>query len=176
MAPVDFVDYIDMNLNDENITPWDGQGGSNKPIPDGEYEFEIKMVEKQTSKKGNPTLVVDLEVVTDGEAKGLTCRQWYSLKQDVDASRRRMKSLILASGIALDGQGGFSAQQLVGAHFIATVRHEEYEDMNAQTGQPVTKTGTRVISERPVAPPEKAAPTPPPPRTRVGANGPQARK
>lgn len=167
----DFVDYVDMNLNDDTLKAWDGE---RTPAPNpGTYIFAITKAAKEQSKKGNPQLTIDFEVVSavdggDTPEKGKTLRGWYSLRTDVDASRRRMKNLIMASQCPLDERGGFSVQSLEGCVLQATVRQEEYEDLDASTGQPVRRTSNRLSGEKPVAnaEPEPApAPRAPAPRT-----------
>jgi hypothetical protein len=79
-----------------------------------------------------------------------------------------MKALIEASGAVLDAQGGFSRESLVGLFFTADVIIDTFDDIDAKSGQPITKEFTKWIGERAyegvgaVATPRAAAPAPAP--------------
>ena len=153
----DFVDYVDLNLNDEAVQPWDGtQNPAFEPPDPGDYTLGVIDANVTQSKKGNPTLLINFRVVSEGPMKDKECRQWYSLNQTA-GSRGRLKQLILAAGVIIDERGGFSAQALVGAQIQATIAHEDY-NVVTKDGAQVTRTGARVIKEREV-------PKDPPPAT-----------
>jgi hypothetical protein len=59
-----------------------------------------------------------------------------------------MKALIEASGAQLDAQGGFSRESLVGLYFTADVILDTFDDIDAKSGQPITKEFTKWIGER----------------------------
>lgn len=144
----EFLDYIDLNLNDPALTAWDGASSGYEPIDPGEYMLEIIDASVQQSKKGNPTLVVQYKVISEGPMKDRETRQWLGL-QNTAAGRGRLKSLTDAAAVPRDDRGGFSAQALVGARIIATVAHEEGEQVD-QDGNKVMKTYVRIMQERPV--------------------------
>jgi hypothetical protein len=175
----EFVDYIGMNLSDPNITAHDGRSQRIEP---GTYDFEIDKAVFDQSRKGNRTLRVTARVVTDGEMKGRTLVGSYVISED-EFARRRMKALIEAAGAQLDAQGGFSKDAIVGLHFTADVILDTFDDIDAKSGQPVTKEFTKWIGERayegqPVAAaPRAAAPVAGGPRRPAPpANGSAARR
>ena len=141
----EFVDYISMNLSDPGITAHDGRSQRIEP---GTYDFEIDKAVFDQSKKGNRTLRVTARVVTENEMKGRTLIGTYVISDD-EFARRRMKALVESSGAMLDAKGGFSREALVGLHFTADVILDTFDDIDAKTGQPVTKEFTKWIGERP---------------------------
>jgi len=164
------LDYIDMNLADPAVKPWDG---TSSRLPPGEYEFEIKTAGRDQSRKGNPVLVLENEVVNECEQKGRTMRATFTLMTDSNASRQRLKNLTEACGVPLDDRGGFSSGALVGARYAAIVVHEEYSEMNTSTGQQETRTAARIQGEMAIPGAVKQAP-PPQAGRRPTANGPAA--
>jgi hypothetical protein len=159
----DFVDYISMNLGDPSITAHDGRSQRIEP---GTYDFEIDKAVFDQSKKGNRTLRVTAKVASDGEMKGRTLTGSYVISED-EFARRRMKALIEASGAVLDEKGGFARESLVGLYFTADVIIDTFDDIDAKSGQPITKEFTKWIGERPyegvgavAAAPKAAAPAP----------------
>lgn len=152
----EFLDYIDLNLNDPGLNAWDGSQTAYEPLDPGEYTLEIIEANVQMSKKGNPTLVLQYKVVSEGPMKDRETRQWLGLANN-PGSRGRLKSVTDAAGVPRDDRGGFSAQALVGARIVATVAHEENEDTNA-AGEKVMKTFVRVMQERPAVQASKPAP------------------
>lgn len=141
----EFVDYISMNLSDPSITAHDGRS---QRIDPGTYDFEITKAVFDQSRKGNRTLRVTANVISEDAMKGRSMVCSYVISDD-EFARRRMKALIEASNIALDPQGGFSREALVGARFTADVVIDTFDDIDAKTGQPVTRDVTKWIGERP---------------------------
>jgi len=140
----EFVDYISMNLGDPAITAHDGRSQRIEP---GTYDFEIDKAVFDQSRKGNRTLRVTAKVANEGEMKGRTLTGSYVISED-EFARRRMKALIEASGAVLDAQGGFSRDSLVGLYFTADVILDTFDDIDAKSGQPITKEFTKWIGER----------------------------
>lgn len=142
----DFVDYIPMNLNDPNLTPHDGK---QQRVDPGTYEFEVEKAVFDQSKKGNKVLRVTMKIVSDGPMKGRQMTGSYVIN-DEEFSRRRMLALVKASQCEVDERGGFSAAKLVGCHLLADVVSHSWDDINAKTGMPETREGTRYEGERPI--------------------------
>lgn len=177
MGQTDFNDYIDIMPAVATAQPNDG--ASFTPLPVGDYEFEIKSVEKGQT-KGNeskapcPQLVIEYEVATDGPQQGKTTRAWYVLDNNSAYHVGRLASLLGAAGVALDNNGGFSLQTLIGARLLATVEHE-IKDVTNNDGTAGTKTYTRINRERAVPKAVAAAPAPSvrkPAAAATAANGP----
>ena len=154
----EFVDYIGMNLSDPGITAHDGRS---QRVDPGTYDFEIKEAKFDQSRKGNRTLRVTVAVIDESPMKGRSMVNSYVISDD-EFARRRMKALIQATDIALDPQGGFSREALIGARFTADVIIDTFDDIDAKTGQPVTRDVTKWQGERlyegGAAPAAKAAP------------------
>ena len=142
----EFVGYIPMKLNDENLTPWDGTRTSVEP---GTYDFEIERTAFDQSRKGNRTLVVNARIITDGDMFNRQMRNSYVISED-DFARRRMLALVQATEAEIDEQGGFNAETLVGLQFTADVVQDEFKSVNEQTGQPEIRQVTKWVGERPV--------------------------
>jgi hypothetical protein len=180
----EFVDYISMNLSDPSVTPHDGRSQRVEP---GTYDFSIDKAVFDQSRKGNRTLRITAKIESEGEMKGRTLTGSYVISDD-EFARRRMKALIEASGAVLDAQGGFSRESLVGLYFTADVVLDTFDDIDAKTGQPVTKEFTKWIGERAyeggavpaqapkAAAPAAAAPQGGPRRPAPPANGSAARR
>lgn len=142
----EFVDYISMNLSDPNITAHDGRS---QRVDPGTYDWEITKAVFDQSRKGNRTLRVTAQVVNeDTTMKGRSMVCSYVIS-DEDFARRRMKALIEATGATLDAQGGFAKDALIGLRFTADVVIDTFDDIDAKTGQPVTRDVTKWIGERP---------------------------
>lgn len=154
----EFVDYIGMNLSDPGITAHDGRS---QRIDPGTYDFEVKEAKFDQSRKGNRTLRVTAAVIDESPMKGRTMVCSYVIADD-EFARRRMKALIQATDIALDPQGGFSREALIGTRFTADVVIDTFDDIDSKTGQPVTRDVTKWQGERlyegQAAPAAKAAP------------------
>jgi hypothetical protein len=138
------------NLND--VEAW---GGEITQLPPGPYQLRIKSAaieEKGSGADVKAQLVIDYEVLS-GAFSSKSIKAWFSLKFDKDTPRKRLKSLIVASGIQLDSQGNFDTNQLVGCKLNADVIHETYESgKDPITGQAVEKLAVRVVNERRFAP------------------------
>jgi hypothetical protein len=143
-----FVDFIDMRLNDPELEGWDGR--SNRVEP-GFYDFEVVDATMGQSGKGNPTLVLSYRVISDGEMSGRGMRQSYAILPDNDGARRRMKNLISALGAETDQDGRFSPAGLVGLQMHAEVITNTYDDIDPRSGQPVTKESSKLVGEEPIA-------------------------
>jgi len=166
----EFVDYISMRINDPNLKSHDGRS---QRIDPGHYDFEIDKAVFDQSRSGNRTLRVTGRVLNEGPMIGrsLTCS--YVIN-DTDFARRRMKSLIEAVGAAVDEQGGFSRESLIGLRFGAEVIADEIPGINQNTGQPETRTVSKWIGEHPCEgeQPQYTLPTQQPPAPQ--AQAPQA--
>jgi hypothetical protein len=154
MTDQGYVDFIDMRLNDPVLQSNDGRP---RRVDPGTYEFEVHEIKMDTSQKGNPMLVVDFFVQTEGPMKGRMMRQYYPIMPDNVFARERMKTLVVdACGVPQDGLGRFAPQSLIGCHIVGDVIPQSYKALNAK-GLPEDREGTKLVSERPVAQP---APTP----------------
>jgi hypothetical protein len=167
----DYIDFLGQKL--VTATPNDGASGYAAPAS-GEYEFEIKEVILGQTKKGDKMmLTVQFEVASEGTEKGKQCRGWYVLDPENDFHIERLKSLLDAAGVAIDANGGFSKNSLVGAHLLATIENQERSDGMNSEGKETVKVFTRLNRERPLAVASKVVP----PQMRKGAqNGPAARR
>lgn len=149
----EFVDFIDMRLNDPELQSWDGRS---QPLDLGMYIFQVDKSSVDKSRAGNPVLLLSLKVVSEGPMLGRVTRQSYVIDPNKDASRRRMKCVIDALGAPQDADGRFSVQGLTGLQMRAEVIANSWTDHNDK-GEPVERTGTKVCGEEPVA---AAAPQP----------------
>ena len=117
-----FIDGLNLNAPDIGDA-WDGESGFNPPAQ-GDYVFRVTEAEQSKSSKGNQMLVTTLEVVSAAEGQetdqaGKTMKDWRTWHTQGGA--RRLKSLVLASGIEPDKSGSFDTDDLVGREFVATV-------------------------------------------------------
>lgn len=167
----DYIDFLGNKLN--NVTPNDGAQGFAAPSP-GEHEFEIKDVTLGQTKKGDKMMLTVQFEVAEGEDKGKQCRGWYVLDPENEFNLARLRALLDAAGVAIDANGGFSKNSLIGAHLLATVENEERPDGMDANGKEVVKIFTRLNRERPVQ--QQAKVVPPAMRKGAGANGPAARR
>jgi hypothetical protein len=177
----EYIDFIDMNLNDPNLTP---HGGRNQRIEPGTYDFEITKAVFDQSRKGNRTLRLTAKVITEGSPmQNRTMVGTYVISDD-EFARRRMKAIVEATGVACDAQGRLAREAFEGTRFTADVVSETFDDIDSRTGMPTTKEFTKWCDERPYegdgshvsapTPPKAAAPTPPattPRRPAAPANG-----
>ncbi|UCC74936.1 MAG: DUF669 domain-containing protein [Gemmatimonadota bacterium] len=146
MSDNNFSDYIDwMGVNDPELEPHDGE---RKMVEPGEYDFEITEVKQDQSRAGKPTLIVTASVLS-GAAKGRTIRNWYSLVGDNEFARRRIKALIQATGVPVDGRGAFSAQAFVGCKFHGKVIEDTFTARNQQ-GVEEERTWSKITCEAPI--------------------------
>jgi hypothetical protein len=166
-------DYIDFMPKLATAATNDGAQGFVAPSP-GEHEFEIKEVTLGHTKKGDKMmLTVQFECAEGDPDKGKQCRGWYVLDPDNDFNVERLKNLLDAAGVAIDANGGFSKNSLIGAHLLATIENEERPDGMNSEGKEVVKIFTRLNRERPVATQQKVVP---PQMRGKGTNGPAARR
>jgi hypothetical protein len=153
------------------VAGWGGVGGGLTP---GDYLFLINEVEQKQTQGGKPQIQLTMEVVTGADTEthnGQKFMDWRSLSGKKGALGR-LKSLLDACGVALDANGGFDDQDLVGRQFWA----EAYQDVAKKTeatGEVTEREVTRIRDERPAegaaeavaapaAAPAPAAPTPAP--------------
>lgn len=143
---------IEANLND--IEAW---GGEITKLPPGEFSFKIKAADIENKEKDGKTqsqLVVDLEVIS-GPFAGKTAKSWFGLDFTKDTPRKRLKSLVNASGIAVSPNGSFDSAQLIGCKINADVTHETYmtkaglDVVGGSVIPPEEKIAVRVVNERP---------------------------
>jgi hypothetical protein len=108
-----------------------------------------KAVQEPSSKKGTLMLKLELTVASSGELHGRKAFQQYVIDPNAkEGSRRRLKQLIVASGVPLDQTGGFDDAHLLGRHIMADVENEPYTETDPVTGSVVQKSSTRIINER----------------------------
>lgn len=132
----------------------DAWGGEIVQLPPGAYSFRIKEVatEQKESKDGKPylQLVLDNEVIS-GEFSGKVQKSWFSCDFSKDTPRKRLKSLIVATGIRTTPSGDFDSNDLNGCQYNADVTHETYEGKPdpLNGGKTAPKTAVRIVNERP---------------------------
>ena len=136
---------------------WDGVQAPLVSI--GDHQFEIVNV-SQKPNKNNETMLAFECVVVDGDDAG--AKLWHNINLN-EVGYKRLKSLMVACGAGL---GKFSASEMLGAKFLATVIHAEGKavpDANGEVRAP--KTFANLINERQLEAPEAkkaAAPKQPP--------------
>ena len=144
----EFVDIINMGMNDKDLTPADGRKFDR--VEPGTYDFEVEKAIFDLSKNtGKKTLKITAKVVTEGEMLGKKMTGTYVIG-DGDFERRRMKSIVIATGVDVDANGGFNREALQGLVFTADVILDEYKALNPQTGLEEMRPFTKWCSERPV--------------------------
>ena len=137
-----YLDFIDMRLNDPELEPWDGR--SNRLDP-GVYDFEVIKSEMDVSASGKPCMAVTFRVLSEGSVKGRTIRQKYPVDNENDASRRRMKSLIDALQPERDPEGRFAPASLTGLQMHAEVVDNTYTALDGRTGTNVERTSSKIV-------------------------------
>jgi hypothetical protein len=150
------------------VSAWSGESEALPPGPD--YAFQIEGVEQGVSpQKQTPQLNVTCIVLNEGENYGRKGIFRYNLNLDKEAPRKRLRSLIDATGIPMDADGGIDDQDLIGRQFLADVIAENYDVVDGTTGTKITKTASRIQNERPLdganqaadaAAPQAVAPAP----------------
>ena len=137
---------IDANLNE--IDAW---GGETTQLPPGEYQLKVTAADveqKEDGEKIKSQLVVNYEVIS-GAFSGKTIKAWFMLDFTKDTPRKRLKSLVNATGIGVSPNGSFDTAQLLACKLNADVVHESYQSKpDPITGQSVEKTAIRVVNER----------------------------
>lgn len=129
-----------------NVNAW---GGESTHLPPGPYSFKIKAANIEAKSEGKNQLVLDNEVVSDGEMKGKIAKSFFMLDFTKETPKKRLKSLITATRIQLVN-GTFATESLVGTQYDADVIHEDYESKTDPiTGQAATKTAIRIVNEMP---------------------------
>lgn len=142
---------IEAQLND--VEAW---GGENVQLPPGEYQLKVKgadVEQKDANEQGvvKSSLVVEYEVLS-GAFSGKTVKAWFGLDFTKEVMRKRLKSLVNASGINTGPTGAFDSNQLVGCKINADVTHDTFQ---SDKRDPITgnilppKTFVRVVNERP---------------------------
>src|SRR3990172_919592 len=115
----EYVDIISMGLNDPNLRPNDGGFQAVEP---GTYEFEIEKQSTGTSNSGNNVLKITGRVVgpEGNPMMGRTMVNSY-LTENTDFARGRMLQFLSGCGAAIDENGAFSRDALIGLRFTADV-------------------------------------------------------
>lgn len=157
----EYVDIINMSLNDQNLQPISGGFQS---LPPGTYDFEISKQATGTSGKGNNILKITAKVVgpegTPVLNRNMTCS--YVI-DDSDFARGRMLQLLQGCGAVIDQNGGFSRESLVGLHFTADVEKRPGNVIDKMGNESVTEF-TSWVRERPqgteFVPPGASSPQP----------------
>jgi hypothetical protein len=129
------------------VQAWGGSGGLLPPNSD--YVFLIEAAAIETSSgKGVPQLCINVKVLNTGEVQGRTGKFWYNLNFEKGKARERLKALTDACAVALDANGSFDDQQVVGRQFMADVVADSYDKVDPTTNQKITKDTTRIQNER----------------------------
>jgi hypothetical protein len=161
MARIQCLNESNQPVSLADIAAWDGEGGGLTP---GMYLFHINEVEQTTAQSsGKPQLHLKMTVVqgADSEAhNGQDFQDWRPLAGKKGALGR-LKSLLDACAIQLDGNGGFDDQELVNREFWAEAFEDDAPNPSAEDpGR--TKKVTRLRKEMAVEGQEAATPPPPP--------------
>lgn len=175
-----------MNLNDENLTPWDGSFSMPDP---GTYLATMGSAEKGQSKGTPPVPQITLEWVLDGalneagevtdQGAGQTIKCWINLDPSKQGNRRRLKHIVNVLGVPVDAKGNFDLAKMVGKQAVITVTASTYKKTDPQTGDEIERESRQVSGEQPVnfegaeAPveEEKAAPASAPAAKAPAMNG-----
>jgi hypothetical protein len=142
-----FVDFIDMRLNDPELEAWDGRA---RRVDPGFYVFEVDEASINQSRAGNPTLALTFRVISEGPMENRTMRRSYAIMPDNDGARSRMKCLIDSLQAPQDEEGRFSASSLVGLQMQGEVVLRTFDTVDSRTGQPVSRETSDIIGEGPV--------------------------
>jgi hypothetical protein len=152
-------DFIieDVNLADENLKGWNGEFGPQ--LAPGDYEVEVVKAVVETNKaQTGRNLVLDLKVVTEGEFKDQTVKQWLGLPtaESKQGVARRLAHVVRdVLQVPLLPNGGFQTSALIGRHMLITATVEQQKDFDPVRSQEVMRERTRIQNERPI---ENAAP------------------
>lgn len=145
----EFTDVIeDLGLDDPNQEPWDGEGGSWEPIPEGDYVLAVKDAKKHTSKEGKPSINVTFEVAQEGESFGKEIRHnYYSLDKNSKGFGRLIQ-LVRALGVPPLPGGGLSIESMKGLMCIGQVYIENATYFSSKKNATVEGQNNRVKNER----------------------------
>lgn len=151
--------YVNLKVGD--VKGWDGKS---EGLPPGEdYVLEVIAAEQDKSPvKGTPQLTLECNVLWPEAYEGRKTWARYFLL-DNKGSRGRLRSIVDATGVAVDSNGGFDDQEFVGKIFVADVINEPYDKVDATTGTSVEKQSSKVVNERPYVPADEVPAAAPPP-------------
>ena len=138
--------YVEMpELSD--IDAWDGEQSS---ADAGDYLGPIVNVERKPTSTGKTMLVVqtEIEAAADGSETPMKGRQVWNRYTESGKALKRLKALLLATGVQINSRGGYNAKELVGKKYAFTVFKEEYDATDEVTGDVETRMGTKVRGER----------------------------
>jgi hypothetical protein len=163
MAQVQILDENNNPVDLATVAAWNGESSMVSP---GQYYFQVMEVVQEASSKGNPQLVISLQVIGGVESEahnGAKMKHWISLTLKAAG---RLVNFCNACGVVL-GAGGFDDQDLVDKQLMAEVYEDTYTKQTA--AGPVEKTSTKIRNEEPIpgaapaaAPVALSAPTPQP--------------
>lgn len=120
-----------VNLND--VDAWEGDGAG--PTPDGSYKVKVEAIEERTGPKGE---YWNLELkIADGSFAG---RSLYDNLSFTDKSLGRLKQVLAALGVKMDGEFDLKPSMLKGKTAHVLVRREAYVNANGEDDtRPVCK-------------------------------------
>lgn len=140
---------FELNVDVTEVDAWDGQSGPR--IEPGTYVLGITEALYGTSKKNQPVLKLEFEVMNEGPHLGAKFKRSYSLQKQ---ALGRFKQLVVACGAPLSGA---KREHFVGAYIQAEIVHKMGDPTpNMSGGMDEGKMQMDVINEQPV--PEEAAP------------------
>lgn len=138
-------DFVSANLDE--VGTWDGGSG---PVPQGDYLVEVSAAERKTSAAGNSMLAVELTILgqpnggaTEAEGRKLFANYVETGKK---GARMRLKNFLVAADRL--SNGGYAPSQIKGARLVVGVTHEPYEKEDIESGEKISRVGSRVGKER----------------------------
>ena len=119
--------------------------GGKSVVPPGDYVLEIVKATEAVSKKGDPMVVVDYEVISGGQIGKLIKRHYVVFFKDKSASGAGMsKKFLKTIGLPCEGAVKVDPTQWIGRKLIGKVINEEVEVTDKQTGNKVKVTLAKV--------------------------------
>lgn len=119
-----------------------GSGGS---IPEGWYNLRIVSAVEKVSKKGDPMVVVDYEIM-DGLHAGRLIKFYYVVffKDKKSPGAGMAKAFLKTIGLANDGAVQVDPTKWIGRRVVGKVINEDVTMEDKETGKPVKRTFAKV--------------------------------
>lgn len=133
-------------VNLANEEAWDGKGVG--ALPPDTYLFQVMEVDHKPTSKGNPQMILGLEVVDAVGSQAHIGRATKHFIVTIEKTKGRVKQMLDVCGVPIDVDGGFDSDHFVGTQFVATVEISTFTQLDASTGQNVEKVNTKICGER----------------------------
>lgn len=132
-------------VNLANEEGWDGKGGG---LPPDTYLFQCMDVEHKPTSKGNPQMILGLEVVDAVGSQAHIGRATKHFIVTIEKTKGRVKQMLDVCGVPIEADGGFDSDHFVGTQFVAVVETNTFTQLDASTGQNIEKVNTKICGER----------------------------